>query len=84
MPTTKQRAAFALFTGERKEAEETKRRRVRAACRSAKKAAREALKRQKEALVVVATYNLRTLALKGKNGCGHDERVLAKGRRSWL
>ena len=29
----------------------------------------------------VATYNVRTLAVKGKNGYGHDERVLAKGRQ---
>ena len=26
-------------------------------------------------------YNVRTLAVKGKNGYGHDEHVLAKGRQ---
>ena len=31
--------------------------------------------------MTVATYNVRTLAVKGKNGYGHDERVLAKGRQ---
>ena len=31
--------------------------------------------------MVVATCNVRTLAVKGKNGYGHDERVLAKGRQ---
>ena len=30
---------------------------------------------------MVATCNVRTLAVKGKNGYGHDERVLAKGRQ---
>ena len=29
--------------------------------------------------MAVATYNVRTQAVKGKNGYGHDERVLAKG-----
>ena len=28
--------------------------------------------------MVVAAYNVRTLAVKGKNGCGHAECVLAK------
>ena len=37
--------------------------------------------RQKKALVVVATYNVRTLAVKGRNGHGHAERVLAKARQ---
>ena len=58
-----------------------KRRRGRASRRLAKKAAREARKRQKETLVAVATYNARTLAVKGKNGYGYDERVLAKGQQ---
>ena len=31
--------------------------------------------------MAVATYNLRALAVKGKNGYGHVERVLAKGRQ---
>ena len=30
---------------------------------------------------MVATYNVRTLAVKGKNGYGHDECVLAKGQQ---
>ena len=47
----------------------------------AKQAAREARKRQKEALVAAATYKLRTLAVKGNNGYGHGERVLAKGQQ---
>ena len=46
--------------------------------------ARKARKRQKEVLVAVATYNVRTLAVKGKNAYGHDERVLAKGPTTWL
>ena len=29
----------------------------------------------------VATYNMRTLTVKGKNGYGHDGLVLAKGRQ---
>ena len=33
-----------------------------------KKEAREARKRQKEGLVAVATYNVRTLAVRGKDG----------------
>ena len=49
--------------------------------RLAKIAAREARTRQKEALVAVATYIMRTLAVRGKNGYGHDESVLAKGRQ---
>ena len=53
-----------------------KRRRGRASRRLVKKAVREARKRQKEALVAVATYNVRTLFVKGNNGHGHDERVL--------
>ena len=31
--------------------------------------------------MAVTTYNVRTLAVKGKNGYGHDGRVLAKGRQ---
>ena len=31
--------------------------------------------------MAVATYNVRTLAVKENNGYGHDERVLAKGRQ---
>ena len=31
--------------------------------------------------MVVATCNVRTLAVKGKNGYGNDERILAKGRQ---
>ena len=31
--------------------------------------------------MAVATYSVRTLAVKGKNGYGRDERVLAKGRQ---
>ena len=43
-----------------------------------KKSARETRARQKEALVVVATYNVRTLAVKGRPRCGRDEYVMAK------
>ena len=49
--------------------------------RLARVAAREARARQREALVVVATYNVRTLVVKGRNGCGHAECVLAKARQ---
>ena len=45
----------------------------------AKKAAREARKRQKGAFVAVATYNVRTLAVQGGDRYRHDERVQAKG-----
>ena len=31
--------------------------------------------------MTVATYDVRTLAFRGKNGYGHDGRVLAKGRQ---
>ena len=48
--------------------------------RLARCAAREARARPKEALLVVATYNVRTLAVKGRNGYGHAECVLAKAR----
>ena len=44
-------------------------------------AGRESIARQKEALAAVATYTVRTLAVKGNNGYGHDERVLAKGQQ---
>ena len=47
----------------------------------ARVAEREAQARQKEALVAVATYNVHTLAVKGKNGYGHAECVLAKARQ---
>ena len=30
--------------------------------------------------MALATYIVRTLAVKGKNGCGYDERVLAMGQ----
>ena len=33
---------------------------------------------RKQALVAVASYSVRTLALKGENGYGQDELVLAK------
>ena len=49
--------------------------------RLVRKAARTTRARQKEAIVVVATYNVRTLAVKGTNGYGHDECVLAKARQ---
>ena len=60
-----------------------KRRRGRTTRRLAKFAAREARARQKAALVTVATYNnnMRTLAVKGRNGYGHAECVLAKARQ---
>ena len=58
-----------------------KRRRGRTERRLARFAAREARARQKEALGVVATYNVRTLAVKGRYGYGHAECVLAKVRQ---
>lgn len=73
---TERRASLAI---ERKKLQKKKkRRRGRASRRLARKSAREARTRQKEALVAVATYNVRTLAVKGKNGYGHDERILTK------
>ena len=49
--------------------------------RLAKHAACEARKRQKEALVAAGTYNVLTLTVEGKNGYGHDKRVLAKDQQ---
>ena len=50
--------------------------------RLARVAAREARARQREALVVVATYNVRTLAVKGKNGYGHV--CVGEGAATWM
>ena len=72
----KRRAYIAIEGRIRKKRQ--KRRRGRTTRRLARVAAREARARQKEALVAVATYNVRTLAVKGKNGYGHPECVLAK------
>ena len=44
--------------------------------RLARAAARLTRKRQKAALVKVATYNVRSLSVKGANGYGRDEVVL--------
>ena len=74
---TKQRVPTCAMERKKKQ-KKRKRRRGRASRRLARKLAREARKRQKETLVAEATYNGRTLAQKGKNGYGHDERVLAK------
>ena len=49
--------------------------------RLAKFAAREARASKKAALVTVATYNGRTLAVKGRNGYEHAECVLVKSRQ---
>ena len=49
-----------------------KRRRGRAKRTRARKAARVTRARQKDRLVRVATYNVRTLAAKGANGYGRD------------
>lgn len=57
------------------------RRRGRVVRRLVKKEARTTRARQKEALVVVATYNVRTLAVRGANGYGRDECVMAKARQ---
>ena len=46
-------------------------RRGRTTRRLEKFAAREARARQKAALVAVATYNVRILAMKGRNGYGY-------------
>lgn len=51
-----------------------KRRRGRASRRLAKESAPYYRKRQKEALVAVATYNVGTLAVEGKHGYGHNSR----------
>ena len=53
-----------------------KRKRSRAGHRLARAAARLTLERQKAALVKVATYNNRSLSVKGANGFGRDEVVL--------
>ena len=60
-----------------------KRRRGRTTRRLARVAAREARARQKEALVAVATYNVRTLPVKGKNGYGHALCV-GEGTATWM
>ena len=53
-----------------------KRKRGRAGRRLATAAARLTRERQKAALVKVATYNVRSLSVKGANGYGRDEVVL--------
>ena len=60
-----------------------KRQRGRTTCPLARVAAREAPARQKEALVAVATYKVRILAVKGKNGYGHAECV-GEGAATWM
>ena len=58
-----------------------RRRRGRVVRRLLRKEARTSRARRKGDVVVVATYNVRTLAVKGSNGYGHDECVLAKARQ---
>ena len=58
-----------------------KKRRGRAKRRRARKAAHVARTRQKGRLVRVATYNVRTLAVKGANGYGRDFSVLYEAAR---
>ena len=58
-----------------------KMRRGRAKRRRARKAAHVARTRQKDRLVRVATYNVRTLAVKGANGYGRDFSVLYEAAR---
>ena len=58
-----------------------KRRKGRAKRRRARKAAHVARTRQKGRLVRVATYNVRTLAVKGVNGYGRDFSVLYEAAR---
>ena len=53
-----------------------KRKRSRAGRKLARVAARLARERQKAALVKVATYNVRSLSVKGAHGYGRDEVVL--------
>ena len=53
-----------------------KRKRGRAGHRLARAAARLTRERQKTALVKVATYNVRSLSVKGVNGYGRDEVAL--------
>ena len=53
-----------------------KRKRGRAGRRLARAAARRTRERQKAALFKVATYNVRSLSVKGANGYGRDEVVL--------
>ena len=53
-----------------------KRKRDRAGRRFARAAPRRTQERQKAALVKVATYNVRSLFVKGANGYGRDEAVL--------
>ena len=53
-----------------------KRKRSRVGRRLARAAARLTRERQKAALVKVATYNVRSLSVKGANGYGRDEVVL--------
>ena len=79
MYRARKRRAYIAIEGSTKKVQ--KRRRGRTTRRLARVAAREARARQKEALVAVATYNERTLAVKGKNGYGHAECVLVKARQ---
>ena len=60
---------------------QAKRGRGRAKRRRARKAAQVARTRQKGRLVRVATYNVRTLAVKGANGYGRDFSVLYEAAR---
>ena len=53
-----------------------KRKRSRAGRRLARAAARLARERQKSTMVKVATYNVRSLSIKGDNGYGRDDVVL--------
>ena len=75
----KRRAYIAIEGRVRKKRQ--KGRRGQTTRRLARVSAREARARQKEALVAVATYNVGTLAVKGKNGYRQAECVLVKARQ---
>ena len=61
-----------------------KRKRNRAGRKLAKAAARLTWERQKAALVKVATYNVRSLSIKGANGYGRDEVVLHEAAANYI
>ena len=75
-----QRVRIAIKQKQKKRGRK-KRRGGRAKRRRARKAAHVARTRQKGRLVRVATYNVRTLAVKGANGYGRDFSVLYEAAR---
>ena len=75
-----QRVRTAKTQKQKKRSRKT-RRRGRARRRRARKAAHVARARQKGPLVRVATYNVRTLAVKRANGCGRDYSILYEAAR---